>query len=44
MKKIKFWNELVEEYYGEGKLTQEYYECLTAVLKVQEIEGLVGES
>lgn len=44
MKKIKFWNEIVEEYYGEGKLTQESYECLTAFLKVPEIAGILEES
>lgn len=42
--KIKFWNEIVEEYYGEGKLTQESYECLTAFLKVPEIAGILEES
>lgn len=44
MKKNKFWNEIVEEYYGEGKLTQESYECLTAFLKVPEIAGILEES
>lgn len=44
MKKIKFWNEIVEEYYGEGKLTQESYECLTAFLKVPEIAEILEES
>ncbi len=43
-RKSKFWEEVIEEYYGEGKLKQESYECLTAFLKVPEIAGILEES
>lgn len=43
-RKSKFWEEVIEEYYGKGKLTQESFECLKAFLKVPEIAGILEES